>query len=492
MDYSNLTFDRLKSQSLYSQLVQRLEAAIKSGELTTEERLPSERDLAEQLRMSRTTIATAYRELEARGLVRSHVGRGTFVCASADPVDAPFAWRGKVSAGIAHLSNDPAMRQLMRDVANPNTISFTAGAPAIECFPVDEYRQLMDGVLKRSAHLALGNAPTEGQPRLRKAISNYFGAKPEHILVLSGAQQGLDLIARCLLAQGDAVVIDRPGYVGAIQTFRLAGANLVGWDVVRADLDELEDLILRHRPKLIYTNPTFQNPTGRVLPLRERQELLKLAARYRVPIIEDDPYGETYLDTAPPTSLYHLDRYHIVIYLSTLSKNLAPGMRLGWLVASDYIVEQLTSIKQRESLFTEGIGQLVMAEFLQRGLFNDHLLSLRKEHTKKLSILTQAIDRYLPAKTLDFTQPKGGLYVWCRLGRGVEGKRLLQQALLSGVAFANGEMFYSDGAGKQELRLCFSQVPGEKIEEGIRRLSQALVALRANHLTYDPSTGPLV
>jgi len=492
MNYSKLSFSRLKSQSLYSQLVKRLEGAIETGELANEERLPSERDLAEQLRMSRTTIATAYRELEARGLVRSHVGRGTFVCAAADPIDGPFAWRGKISAGTAHLSHDPAMRQLMRDVANPDTISFTAGAPALECFPVDEYRRLMDGVLKRSAHVALGNAATEGQPRLRKAIAGYFGAKPEHILILSGAQQGLDLIARCLLDPGDAVIIDRPGYVGAIQTFRLAGANLVGWDIVRADLDELEDLILRYRPKLIYTNPTFQNPTGRVLPLRERQEMLKLAARYRVPIVEDDPYGETYLDTPPPPSLYRLDKYHIVIYLSTLSKTLAPGIRLGWLVASDYVVEQLTAIKQRENLFTEGPGQLVVAEFLERGLFSDHLVLMRKEHSKRLNILNQAIDRHLPRKTLDFTQPKGGLYLWCRLGRGVEAQRLLQHAIVSGVAFANGEMFYSDDAGRQDLRLCFSHVPGDRIEEGIRRLSKAFAALKASPLTRDASAVPLV
>jgi len=487
-----LNVKRANGEALYSQLVKQLEAAIETGELKDGERLPSERDLAERLGLSRTTVVNTYRELESCGLVRSHVGRGTFVCASLEPNEAPFAWRGKLSAGIAHLSHDPAMRQLMRDVANPDMISFTAGAPAIECFPLDQYRQLMDGVLRRSADLALGNAPTEGQPGLRKAISNYFGAKPEQVLILSGAQQGLDLIARCLLDQGDAVVIDRPGYVGAIQTFRLAGANLIGWDVVRADLGELEDLILRYRPKLIYTNPTFQNPTGRILPLWERKEMLRLAARYRVPIVEDDPYSETYLDTPPPTSLYHLDSHRIVIYLSTLSKTFAPGIRLGWLVASAYVVEQLTSIKQRENLFTEGLGQLVVAEFLQRGLFKDHLLSLRKEHSRKLNILSQAIDRYLPPKTLEFAQPQGGLYLWCRLGREVEGERLLQDSLRSGVAFANGEMFYSDGAGRQELRLCFSQVPGGKIEEGIRRLSQALEASRTSQAAHDTATVPLV
>jgi len=151
----------------------------------------------------------------------------------------------------------------------------------------------MDQAIKSHAAEGFGVAPTEGQPRLRRLIASRFGAKPEHVLIVSGAQQGLDLVARCLLDPGDAVIIDRPGYVGAIQNFRAAGAKLIGWDVMRSDLGELVDLILRYRPKLICTNPTFQNPTGRTFSLKERQELLALAARYRVPVIEDDPYRDT-------------------------------------------------------------------------------------------------------------------------------------------------------------------------------------------------------
>jgi DNA-binding transcriptional MocR family regulator len=485
MNYSRLIFNRVKGRPLYGQLFKALEDAIETGELKDGVRLPSERDLAEQLKVSRTTVVNAYRELESRGLVRSHVGRGTFICARTEPADAPFAWRGKVSVNAAHMGSDPVLRQLIRDASNPRLISFAAGFPALECFPVDDYRRLTERLFKRNPTAALGLGPTEGQPPLRKALASRFNVSAEKILVLSGAQQGLDLIARCLLDPGDAVIIDRPGYIGTIQIFRAAGANLIGWDAARSDLDELEDLILRYRPKFIYTNPTFQNPTGRVIPLRERLELLKLASRYRIPIIEDDPYRETYLDAPPPPPLYHLDDYNIVIYLSTFSKVLAPGLRLGWLAASEYVVDQLAAIKQRENVFTEGPGQFVLAELLESGLFEEHLKTLRVEHARRRSAMTSALVQHLPPRSLDFTAPQGGIYLWCRLNRGMESQRLLQEALVEGVVFASGEIFYPDGAGRHELRLCFSCATAARIEEGVARLAKAFRRCEANRLEHD-------
>lgn len=311
-------------------------------------------------------------------------------------------------------------------------------------------------------------------------------------MILSGSQQGLDLVARCLLDPGDAIIMDRPGYIGAIQTFRAAGANLVGWDVMRADFDELEDLLMRYRPKLIYTDPTFQNPTGRVLSLRDRQELLKLAARYRVPVIEDNPWQETYLDTPPPPTLYHLDIHNIVIHLSTFSKVLAPGLRIGWLAASEYVVDQLASIKQYEDVSTEGLAQLVVADFLQSGLFDEHLLALRKEHAKKRAIMKQALERHIPHRTLEFNKPAGGLHFWCRLNKGIKAQQLLQQAIRKGVMFAPGEMFYADAAGRHEMRLCFSSVPANRIEEGVKRLQSALAVGVSNNSVKHNFTVPLV
>ncbi|HEX8457410.1 MAG TPA: PLP-dependent aminotransferase family protein [Pyrinomonadaceae bacterium] len=494
LNYAKLKFKRSDARSLYVQLVETLESAIEREELTAGTRLPSERALAEQLKLSRTTVVNAYRELEARGLLRSHVGRGTFVCARPERTDAPFAWRGKVSAFAQQSAGDPSLRNLHLDTMNSRLISFAAGIPAIECFPLADYRRLLEQVLKEQSDAVLGLGPTEGQLPLRRAIAARGRTRAERVLVLSGSQQGLDLIARCLIDAGDTVVLDRPGYVGAIQTFRAAGAKLVGWDTVRADLDELEDLFLRYRPKLLYTNPTFQNPTGRVFNLRERRDLLRLAVRYRIPVVEDDPYRETYLEAAnaPPPSLYELDEHNIVIHHSTFSKVLAPGLRLGWLAASEYVVDQLALIKQRENLFTEGLSQLVVAELMQSGLYDEHLARLRREHARRRDRMSDALARHVPARLLTCARPKGGLYFWCRLSHKLKARQLLRQATEAGVVFANGEIFYSDEAGAHELRLCFASQSGDKIEEGIKRLAACLKSEHAADAPREESLMPMV
>ena len=473
MDFSKLKFRNGSSHPLYNQLLEALESAIESGDLTIGTRLPSERAMADQLKVSRTTVMSAYRELEARGLIHSHVGRGTFVCASPEGTGAPFAWRGKVSR-TASLQNDPGLRHVISGASRPDLISFAAGAPAIDIFPVKAWQRLTEQALRENPQEVLGIGPTAGLPRLRQAIAGRFGAKPDRILILSGSQQGLGLISRCLLDPGDAVIIDRPCYVGAIQLFRAAGAHMIGWDITRADMGELEDLILRHRPKLIFTNPTFQNPTGRVLSLRERKEMLKLAVRYRVPLLEDDPYRETYLDGQPPPPLYHLDEHDIVIYLSTFSKILAPGLRLGWLAAPEYIVDQLALIKQREILFTEGSGQYALAAFLQSGLFDDHLVRLRTEHARRRHAFRDAMKRHAPARLLKFEVPPGGLYFWLRVDQSLNSWQWSRQALAAGVAFTSGEIFYADAVSSQQARFCYTWLPPEKIEVGIRRLAETV------------------
>ncbi len=494
MDYSKLLVDRDDSKPLYTCLQESLSEAIEAGKLIAGARLPSERILAGKLGLSRTTVATAYRELESYGLIRSFVGRGTFVCAAPETNGAPFAWRGKVSRYAENLGNNFSLRHLIYSNTNEKIISFAINSPAFECFPLEHFRQAIEHTLKNHAQLTLGLAPTEGQPVLRRAVARRFGTKPERILILSGSQQGIDLIARCLIERGDTIIIDRPGYIGAIQTFRAAGANLVGWDAERADLDELEDLLVRYHPKLIYTDPTFQNPTGRVMSLGERRDLLKLAARYRIPIVEDDPWRETFLEAPPPPPLYHLDTNNIVIHLGTFSKVLAPGLRLGWLAASEYIVDQLAAIKQHENLFTEGLSQMVIADFMQSGLFDKHLESLRKEHTKRRDAMKRAVEKFLPARDFSINHPRGGLNFWCRLSNRIDARRLLDAAVQKGVAFVPGELFYADGAGggRNELRLCFSSVPITQIEEGVKRLQSAFNAIDSRFSKQTNSNTPIV
>ena len=343
------------TRPLYGHLVSLLESAISRGDLPSGSRVPPERELAQRLQISRTTVVSAYRELESRGLLRGYVGRGTFVCAAPDPTGAPFAWRGKIAAA-ALRSSDSTLSDTIRHSSDAKVLSLAAGEPAIDCFPVEAFQQAVDYVIKRERLAVWRHGPTEGQPALREAIAERFGVPAESVLVLAGAQQGLDLLARCLIDPGDAVIVDRPGYLGAIQSFNAAGAKLIGWDVAKADMDELEDVLVRYRPKLIYTNPTFQNPTGVTMPIRARRELLRLAERYRVPIVEDATYRELYFNEVPPPSLRELDAQNIVIYLNSFSKVLAPGLRLGWLSAAPSIVDQIAIIKQRLDPHTQNLG----------------------------------------------------------------------------------------------------------------------------------------
>jgi DNA-binding transcriptional MocR family regulator len=462
-----------RTRPVYRHIAHAIEHGITSGTLTLDFRLPAERELARSLKVSRTTVVNAYRDLETRGLVRGHVGRGTFVSAAPEASGAPFAWRGKVAAAAAR-SSDSAIRDLLRHAADPTMLSVAAGVPALEAFPVDAYRRAMDRALKRDVRLAWGHSPTEGLPVLRDAIAQRFGGQPQSVLVIAGAQQGLDLLARCLVDPGDTVVVDRPGYLGALHTFNAAGARVVGWDVVRHDLDELEDLVLRFRPKLIYTNPTFQNPTGWTMPLKLRRQLLSLATRLRVPIIEDDTYRELHLGTPPPPSLHSLDTQSVVIHLNTFSKMLAPGLRLGWLSAAPPIIEQLALLKQRSDPHMANLNQLIVADMVVDGTFDQHLANLRIEHSRRRDALTSALARHGANNLLQWTVPDGGLYLWCRLNGRVKTSSVLTQALAQSMTFVRGDAFYVDQAGERELRLCFTSVAPNQAEDVAKRLMRAI------------------
>ncbi|MEP6914080.1 MAG: PLP-dependent aminotransferase family protein [Acidobacteriota bacterium] len=470
------------ARPLYGHLVTLIETAIARGDLSSGSRLPPERELAQRLRISRTTVVTAYRELESRGLLRGYVGRGTFVCAAPEPAGTPFAWRGKIAAA-ALRSSDSTLRDALRHSSDARLLSLAAGEPAIDRFPTAAFQQAIDHVLKRDARAAWGHGPTEGQPALREAIAERFRVPAESVLILAGAQQGLDLLARCLVDPGDAVIIDRPGYLGAIQSFRAAGAKLVGWDVARADVDELEDLLVRYRPKLIYTNPTFQNPTGITMPIRTRRELLRLAERYRTPIVEDATYGELYFHEPPPPSLRHLDAQNLVIHLNSFSKMMAPGLRLGWLSAAPSIIDQIAIIKQRLDPHTQNLVQFAMARLIREGSFDNHLKTLRAEHARRCAQMIAALQHHVPAGAVRFTRPQGGLYLWCRLAAGIGSRELLDPALANGVAFIAGDAFYPDLAGESELRLCFSSVMPDTIDDAVRRLAATLA--RTSHTASD-------
>ena len=462
---------------LYSHLVSLLENAITRGELPSGSRVPPERALAQRLKISRTTVVSAYRELESRGLLRGYVGRGTFVCAAPEPEGTPFAWRGKIAAA-ALRSSDSTLRDLVRYSSDARLLSLAAGEPAIDKFPNDAFLSATTHVLTTDPTAAWGHGPTEGQPALRNAIADRYNVPRETVLILSGAQQGLDLLARCLVDPGDAVVLDRPGYLGAIQSFRAAGAKLIGWDLARGDTDELEDLLVRYRPKLIYTNPTFHNPTGFTLPIRTRRELLTLAQRYRVPIVEDATYRDLYFNEAPPPSLREIDDHNLIIFLNSFSKVMAPGLRLGWISAAPSIIDQIAIIKQRLDPHTPNLVQFAVARLMRQGAFDAHLRTIRAEHARRCTQMIAAMQRHMPPGAVRFSRPSGGLYLWCRLAAGLSATTLHEAALAAGVTFVPGPKFYPDPAGDSELRICFTSILPASVDEAVKRLARCIGEVR--------------
>ncbi|MCA1670198.1 MAG: PhzF family phenazine biosynthesis isomerase [Thermomicrobia bacterium] len=352
-----------------------------------------------RLNVNRTTVVTAYRDLVATGMVEARVGRGTWVSDAvmdgANPVQ-PLAWHTLFSATTERL-RDPAMRDMLAARRQPGTIAFGTGAPAPEFFPVDRFRRAMDEALAEHGPDLFVYGAVQGSLPLRAALVEWMArggiqTTAEQVVILNGSQQGLDLVARVLLEPGDAVVVESPTYLGALPVFRGVGARLlpVALDRDGMRMDLLEQVLARHRPKFIYTLPTFQNPTGVTMPLARRHTLLALAARYGVPIVEDDPYGEIAYSDDPPPRLAALDRRGLVIYLSTMSKVFLPGLRLGWLAAPPPVAEAVTLARQSVDVHPNSAMQHILQTFLTRGWLSEHVADLRPFGGNPLAVVLDA------------------------------------------------------------------------------------------------------
>jgi DNA-binding transcriptional MocR family regulator len=475
---------------LYLQIKHQIRDLILAGDLPLGTRLPAERKLAESLQVNRTTVATAYQELAADGLVEGRVGRGTVVCArpevSGHAVDdypaQPLPWGEFFVAGQAEP--DSLVRDVIALCAREDVISLAGGVPDPELYPLDGFARATDVVLRRHGRNLLQYCPTEGHLPFREtlvelAAEREIATSTDNVMVLSGSQQGLDLVARVLLDPGDVVLVEVPSYLGAISLFRAAGARLLGVPVDEQGMriDVLERLLARYRPQLIYTLPTFQNPAGQVMTAERRQALLSLAQRYQVPVLEDDPYGEIYFGDSPPPPLKSLDRHGHVIYLSTFSKILFPGIRIGWLVAPRPVVDRLALVKQHADLHSNTLAQWALAEFVEQGWLHEHLAALRQVYPRKCRAMLAALNDYVP-QGLRWNEPAGGFNLWCHLEAGLRSKDLLTEAGQRQVAFVVGEAFHASGGGQGAFRLNYSYQSEANIREGVRRLGLALKSLR--------------
>jgi DNA-binding transcriptional MocR family regulator len=479
-----ITIERGSHEPIYRQIAHQLRDLITSGELPAGFRLPPERRLAQALGVSRSTVLIAYQELRADALIDAHVGRGTTVtlpeAAPAHPEEnQELPWRQLFGAAATGFQN-PLVGDLLRLTEHADAIPLSFGMPAPELLPFAELRDLIAEVLDDTGPAALLHSPTEGLTALRATLARMMAARgvdctPDEVLVLSGSQQGLDLAARIFLDPGDAVVVEQPSFIGALQTFRGARARLIGvpTDEHGMRVDVLENVLSRFRPKLIYTLPTFQNPSGAVLPSERRQHLLALSRRHQVPVLEDDPYSELRYEGDPVPSLRALDPAGNVLYLSTFSKLLFPGMRLGFLVAPRTVVRQFALARQTADLHSNTLGQWVLDRFVRGGRMSDHMRAVRRAYRQRRDAMHDAL-RAAAVPGLGWQRPKGGFYFWCRLPAGVRPEALLARAAGAGVSYLPGRACFVDEPPAEFIRLNFSYPDEDRIREGVARLAGAI------------------
>lgn len=501
MDITNLLIDWTVQADaavpMYVQLANNLTTKIQDFTLLSGTRLPPERELAEKLGISRTTIVNAYRLLEERGLVYSKIGSGTYVqdLAAKQPETEPIPWellfKPQLQSPLKSL-----IRQLVATPVSGDMISFATGMPDPKLYPLELFRKVLENGAAVLQPDDLGYIATEGYLPLRREIALWqkeYGieVQEQQVLVVSGAQQGLYLMVRSFIEPRDFVIVESPTYLGAIQLFEAAGARILCLPQgKKLDFAALEDYLIRYRPKLFYTIPTFQNPTGRVMTLAERKELLRLAARYRLVIIEDDPYGRLSFGEEPPLSLKALDSYGGVVYIGTFSKILFPGLRMGWVAASPQVVNRLAQEKQYVDLHSSALAQKIIQHYLRDGGLKQHLQFVRREYRNRRDAMATAIRRYC-GRLVQFEVPSGGFYLWCKIDPSIPLAELVQQANRAGVSFVPGNAFYvNDTLEHHECRLCYAAHREEKIQEGIRRLGGVLRSCAGLANSSPTVTGP--
>ncbi len=388
-------------------------------------------------------------------------------------------WPDLYSGRVARLYGSMT-RKLMHVMSDPDIISFGGGLPAWDLFPVDQVRQVTDELLRHDGPAILQYSTSEGYGPLRRQIAERYAARgfrvvADDVLIDTGSMQGLDLLAKLLLDPGDTVVVADPTFLTALQAFSFYGARYltVPVDAHGMQVERLPELLAGRRVKFIYVMPTFQNPTGRTLALDRRRQLIEIAARHGVLIVEDDSYGELRYEGQALPPLKALDRHDGVVYLGSFSKVLGPGLRVGFVMAPAALMENLVLVKQTADLHTSVLPQRIVQEFLRQGLLDPHIDRLIDQYRRRRDLMLAAVREYLPAG-VRWTRPQGGLFLWLTLPPALDADSLFDDALAAGVAYVPGSHYFAYGGGADCLRLNFVTFGDDRVAEGIRRLALAL------------------
>ncbi|MGK3274791.1 PLP-dependent aminotransferase family protein [Comamonas kerstersii] len=387
-------------------------------------------------------------------------------------------------AARAAKMNSSAIREILKLTDRPGIISMAGGLPSPASFPISAFTQACNTVMERDGAAALQYSTTEGFPALRQAIADFlpWDVNPDQILITTGSQQALDLIGKVFLDKGSRILVEKPTYLGALQAFTPFEPTPVG---VNSD-DEgmlIDDFAAKvgtgeHKARLAYVLPNFQNPTGRTMSEARRQALVEKARELDIPLIEDNPYGDLWYEGEPPLPLAARNPEG-VIYMGSFSKVLAPGLRVGFIVAPKSVYGKLTQAKQAADLHSPSFNQRVVAEVMKDGFLHSHIPTIRAMYKVQRDVMLMALEAEMEGLGVTWTRPVGGMFLWVRLPEGMDAQVLLAEAVERGMAFVPGAPFYADEAETNTLRLSYVTVSPEQIRQGVAALAAAIRALQA-------------
>lgn len=387
-------------------------------------------------------------------------------------------------AARAAKMNSSAIREILKLTDRPGIISMAGGLPSPASFPISAFTQACNTVMERDGAAALQYSTTEGFPALRQAIADFlpWDVNPDQILITTGSQQALDLIGKVFLDKGSRILVEKPTYLGALQAFTPFEPTPVG---VNSD-DEgmlIDDFAAKvgtgeNKARLAYVLPNFQNPTGRTMSEARRQALAEKARELDIPLIEDNPYGDLWYEGEPPLPLAARNPEG-VIYMGSFSKVLAPGLRVGFIVAPKSVYGKLTQAKQAADLHSPSFNQRVVAEVMKDGFLHSHIPTIRAMYKVQRDVMLMALEAEMEGLGVTWTRPVGGMFLWVRLPEGMDAQVLLAEAVERGMAFVPGAPFYADEAETNTLRLSYVTVSPEQIRQGVAALAAAIRALQA-------------
>lgn len=378
-----------------------------------------------------------------------------------------------------------AIRELLKLTKEPGIISFAGGLPAPETFPVEELREVTEEVFKNEAAFALQYGTTEGDDLLREQLVKRYremglDITKENLVITTASQQSLDFLGRVFINKGDKVIVEFPSYLGALQAFNAFGASPIGIPSDEHGMDpklleaKLAELAAKgEQVKFMYIIPDFQNPSGVTMPEFRRKEIIEIAHKYHVLIVEDSPYRELRFEGVAQPTIYQLDKEGTTITLGTFSKIFVPGFRIGWVIADPKIIDKFVTTKQSVDLCTPPFVQRIAGRYMEKGLFSTKLGDIIRLYKHKKDLMMDCFAKYLP-EGVKWTNPEGGLFLFVYLPEHMDAEKLFKIAIANKVAFVLGTVFYCDGSGKNTLRINFSYCSDEQIVEGVKRLGQAI------------------